>query len=186
MVAALWVPVVGGADVAWGALIVGLRGAVNKLGSSIVFGFDGLFVREEAREEMKVRDGIHEALYLDASAASLDRVDSKAGSLLTHISMMIAVATFVVASAETSWLEQFIIGAEIFVYLRLALCCLRCLVFVDVPEGLHRLSGGGDGSFKSLLREQAIIRGGILNVAIRWTFVVTFVFALSLAAHLVL
>lgn len=162
-----------------------LLSALNKLSFGVVFGFDAFFSGNEARSRLKVRDGIHEKLYLDGTTEALDRIDSKAGSLLTHISMMIAVAAFVVSSADTSLLEQIIIGAEIFCYLMLALCCLRCLVFVDVPRGLQNL-GSGDDSVVALLREQAIIRGVILNFAIRGTFLVTFVFALSLAVHMIL
>ncbi len=168
-----------------GGCDLGLGNALNRVSHGVVFGFDSLFVNDAARAELRVRDGIHETLYLNATADALDRVDSKAGSLLTHISMMIAVAAFVVSSTETSLAEQLIIGAEIFLYLMLALCCLRCLVFVDVPNGMQNLGAEKD-SVRVLLREQAVVRGIILNFAIRWTFLVTFVFALSLAAHLIL
>lgn len=150
---------------------------LHRFTDGLVRGFDDLILGRNIQATDKIRDGINETLYLDAGEDSLDRVDAKAGSVLTHISMMIAAATFVVSSDETHWLEQVFIGIEITVYIFLALCCLRCLLFHDLPAKVHTINSS---DLKSLVRDQAIRHGLMLNFAIRWTFLISFVFALSL------
>lgn len=160
------------------------KGQLNSFSESMIDGFDKVIVGNVQVSSGKLNEHINEASYVQASETSLDRADSKAGSVLTHISMMIAAATFVVSSTDTHWLEKLIIGFELCAYLLLALCCLRCLVYVDIPKGFGELTGGGDASITKRIRRQVVVRSSHLNFAIRWTFVVTFVFALSLAAHL--
>jgi hypothetical protein len=99
---------------------------------------------------------------------------------------MIAAATFVISADESHWFEKVVIGSEIIAYLFLALCCLRCLFYRDLVPASVTLSGEGPEAYKNLVREDVIRHGFLLNFAVRWTFAITFIFALSLAAPLIL
>jgi len=54
-------------------------------------------------------------------------IDSKAGGLLTHTSMMIAALGVSAPVVANDYLEQGVIVVEIMFYLMVALGCLRCL-----------------------------------------------------------
>jgi hypothetical protein len=53
-------------------------------------------------------------------------IETKAGVLLTHISMMIAVTGLMLAISSASLWYQVLLGVELTVYLLLALLCIRC------------------------------------------------------------
>lgn len=147
---------------------------------------DPIFLGSDFKSDVPIGKGLENHQYNDSVDDALARIDSKAGSLLTHISMMIAAATFVISADGTKVFEKVVIGAEIILYLFLALGCLRVLVYQDVLSNPRSLSGPGPDAYKAELRAQVIRRGAILNFAIRHTFLLTFIFAISLAAPLIL
>ncbi len=100
--------------------------------------------------------------------------------------MMIAAATFMISGDAAATIENVIIGGEIVVYIFLALCCIRCIIYRDL---LRAHGGQTDPDFKNYLkgiREDVIRSGMILNFALRWTFFVTFLFMLSAIVHVIL
>ncbi len=118
--------------------------------------------------------GVNPTVLISENANAFDRIDAKAGSVLTHISMMLAAARFMISAAVTSDLERIVIGIEIICYLFIALICIRCLGFVDIPGPQH----GGLGQVNSKLRIEVRRRSLLLNIAIRWMFLITFIFML--------
>jgi len=46
--------------------------------------------------------GVNPTILISENANAFDRIDAKAGSVLTHISMMLAAATFMISAADTS------------------------------------------------------------------------------------
>ena len=127
-------------------------------------------------------EGAGSHVWISGNGAALDRIDAKAGSLLTHISMMLAAATFMISAADTSSIERVIIGLELVCYLFLALLCVRCLAFRDIPIG----TPSGLGRLSEELRLEVRRRSLILNIAVRWMFLITFVFMLSVLVHIFL
>lgn len=148
-------------------------------------GFDSLVLSISGPDDSEAVSGLNPLLYHAAVEDALDQINAKAGSVLTHISMMIAAATFVVSTDDTHLLERIIIAVEISAYLFFALCCLRCLAYTDLPFGYGKQNRGAE-RYREELRGVVRVRGQILNFAVRWTFLVTFIFALSLAAHMFL
>lgn len=127
------------------------------------------------------------AVFMDANEDALDRIDNKAGSLLTHISMMVAAASFMVGAADTSTLERVVIGFEITLYLFFALLCLRCLSFRDLASSRDQSTRAGSlARYRHEMRREVVVRSILLNLSIRWVFLITFVFLLSVFVHLVL
>lgn len=158
---------------------------LNSLAGSLMSGFDSLVLSAEDLDNIPIGPGMREEWTSEGSEQSLDRLDSKAGSLLTHISMMIAAASFMVTSENSSNLERIVIGAEITAYLFLALICLRCLVYRDFID--HKLNSGTNvEDYKMHTRSEVKRRAQLLNFSLRWVFFITFIFALSVFVHLVL
>ena len=157
-------------------------GGLNWFADRVLFGIDAWLVSEDDLEIAPV-EGISLSIVMDADTEALDRLDGKAGSLLTHISMMIAAATFMVSSASTSYLENVVIGIEVTIYIFLALLCVRCLAFTTLipTRGLNTLH-----QYRADLRREVQTRSLILNFCVRWVFIVTFIFMLTVLAHLVL
>ena len=159
-------------------MIVGL---LDRLAQKVVVDFDRLLISEPSIEDGDF-EGVHPEVWMSGNETALDRIDAKAGSVLTHISMMLAAATFMISAADTSDFERVVIGLEIICYLFLALICIRCLGFIDVPgRKIARI-----GRIETELRVEVRRRSLLLNIAIRWMFLVTFVFMLSVLAHIFL
>ncbi|MDX8346653.1 hypothetical protein SLH49_01530 [Cognatiyoonia sp. IB215446] len=154
---------------------------LDRLAQKMVLEIDHLMIDDPMIDDADF-EGVNPTVWVKGNAAALDRLDSKAGSLLTHISMMLAAATFMISAADTSDVERVIIGLELVCYLFLALICVRCLRFVDLP-----LAGtGGLGRIDEQLRLEVRRRSLLLNIAIRWMFLITFVFMLSVLVHIFL
>ena len=154
---------------------------LDRLAQKVVQDFDGLLITNPVIEDSDF--AVNPTIWMQSNAEAFDRVDAKAGSLLTHISMMLAAATFMISAANTSDIERAVIGLEVVCYLFLALICVRCLRFVDIPNST---SGGGVENVHHELRLEVRRRSLILNIAIRWMFLITFVFMLSVLAHIFL
>lgn len=152
-------------------------------GKLMVF-FEDRILGKDFKGDVPIGLGLENHQYLDSVEDALQRIDSKAGALLTHISMMITAGTFVISRPGTSLFETVVIGIELSVYLLLALCCVRCLLYRDVISGGQRLNGDGPDRYRRILRENVVRSGTMLNFAVRQTFVVTFAFALSLILNL--
>ena len=157
---------------------------MNMLTTNLILGFDSWFI-SEAEEKFEADDGYNPKIWMDANEPSMDRIDAKAGSMLTHISMMVAAASFMVSSGETSLIERIIVGLEITAYLFFALVCVRCLMYRDLVTDTQA-SAKGMERYRTELRREVIIRRNMINLSIRWVFLITFVFMLSVAVHLVL
>ncbi|MEO1733505.1 MAG: hypothetical protein AAFR45_07745 [Pseudomonadota bacterium] len=111
----------------------------------------------------------------------LDIIDTKAGALLTHISLMTAIVGIMLVSFVESRLEQGILLLEMIAYLILGVMCLQCF----------RL-GQGRGSD---LEEEIVIEGRMHEIAFRWdlhrfclntTTLVTLFFIATMVLHVFL
>ncbi len=154
---------------------------LDRLARKVVSEIDGLLIREPTIDDADF-EGINPIIWMSGNETALDRIDAKAGSLLTHISMMLAAATFMISAADTSDLERVIIGIELVCYLFLALLCVRCLGFVDVPGRKHAKIDRVEEELRLEVRRRSLL----LNISIRWMFLITFVFMLSVLAHIFL
>ena len=154
---------------------------LDRLAKKVVVEIDHLLISPPGVEDSDL-DGVNSSILISGNEKAFDRIDAKAGSILTHISMMLAAATFMISAADTSDIERIIIGVEIICYLFIALICIRCLGFVDVP-GNHQ---SGLGKIHEQLRIEVRRRSLLLNISIRWMFLITFVFMLSVLAHIFL
>lgn len=159
--------------------------ALDRLATKLLTEFDELVVGRNAAESINFSGSSLDNAFLEAGVDALERLDAKAGALLTHISMMIAAASFMISNADTSTFERFIVGFEIVMYLFLALCCLRCLKYRDLSRSM-RANTQETKEYQRSVRTDAFISGKILNFALRWTFLVTFVFMLSVLVHIFL
>ncbi len=154
---------------------------LDRLAKKMVKDIDRLVIVEPTVDSDDF-EGIHSKVWIDSNQTAMDRIDAKAGSPLTHISMMLAAATFMISAADTSNLEQVIIGFEIVAYLFVALLCIRCLGFIDTPGPQHQRIA----PVQNELRIEVRRRANILNISIRWMFLITFVFMISVLAHIFL
>ena len=165
------------------------RTLLNRYADRLIEDFDALVLGEYEPELGSVINGFFRN-FVDISEASIARLDGKAGATLTHISMMIAAATFVISSDSSSVPEKSIILVEVTLYLFAALCCLRCLVFTDrlLMGDLTKLNltDSAMDEYGHKLVLEVLKRGRLTNLAVKLTFFVTFIFALSLAAHIML
>jgi len=151
------------------------------LAKKVVKDVDRLLISEPAIEDADF-EGVNPFVWMSGNETALDRIDSKAGSMLTHISMMLAAATFMISAADTSDLERIIIGIEIIAYLFIALICIRCLGYVDIPGRKHQSIDRIEHELRLEVRRRSLL----LNISIRWMFLITFVFMLSVLAHIFL
>ena len=154
---------------------------VDRLAQKLVSEIDHLLINDPKIEDGDF-SGVNPTIWIQGNSEALDRLDSKAGSLLTHISMMLAAATFMISAADTSHVERIIIGLEVVCYLFLALICIRCLRYLDLPSAAQ----SGLGRINEQIRLEVRRRSLLLNIAIRWMFLITFVFMLSVLAHIFL
>jgi hypothetical protein len=152
---------------------------LDRLAKKLVSEVDRLIISEPKIEDADF-EGVNPLVWLDGNEAALNRIDAKAGSLLTHISMMVAAATFMISAVDTSYLERVIIGVEIVCYLFIALLSIRCLGFVDVPGPKHNSISRINRDLRIEVRRRSLI----LNISIRWMFLVTFLFMLSVFGHI--
>jgi len=158
-------------------------GLLDRLAKKVVSEVDHLLISEPDIQDSDF-EGVNPLIWTKGNSEAFDRIDAKAGSLLTHISMMLAAATFMISAADTSDLERIIIGIELICYLFLALVCVRCLSFIDIPKTSN--GHGGMDKIHLSLRTEVRKRSLLLNIAIRWMFLITFVFMLSIMAHIFL
>ena len=93
-------------------MIVGL---LDRLAQKVVVDFDRLLISKPSIEDGDF-EGVHPEVWMSGNETALDRIDAKAGSVLTHISMMLAAATFMISAADTSDFERVVIGLEIICY----------------------------------------------------------------------
>ena len=154
---------------------------LDRLAQKVISEVDHLLISEPTIDDSDF-DGINPIIWMSGNETALDRIDAKAGSLLTHISMMLAAATFMISAADTSDLERIIIGIELICYLFVALLCVRCLRFVDVPGRIHERIDRIERELRIEVRRRSLL----LNISIRWMFLITFVFMLSVLAHIFL
>lgn len=165
------------------------RTLFNRFGDSLIEGFDALVLGDPEPDLEPVANGFFRNI-VDVSEGAISRLDGKAGATLTHISMMIAAATFVISSDSSSALEKFVIFVEVTLYLFAALCCLRCLIFTDrlfMSDIVKvNLTDSATEEYGRTLVLEVSKRGRLTNLAVKLTFFVTFIFALSLAAHIML
>ena len=74
------------------------------------------------------------SILVDRAEALISSLETKAGVLLTHISMMIAVTGIMLtAGSESDWYKLFL-TIELSVYLILALVCIRCQSHFDANK----------------------------------------------------
>lgn len=163
-------------------------GFIEGLGLS----FDRLVIGEVSDSffgEKEMEGHISQKYELNNSEA-LDRLDAKASAMLTHISMMVATGAFIANRAGTNKLELIIITSEIVIYLFLALCCLRVIVYQDLIKPKPTGSGKGvtaDGIFFEVPARYAVNKAaayvGFIN---KWLFFITFIFAITLLGHVLI
>ncbi len=154
---------------------------LDRLAHKVLKDVDRLLISEPSIEDADF-DGVNPIVWMSGNEAALDRIDAKAGSMLTHISMMLAAATFMISAADTSAAERIVIGIEVVCYLCIALICIRCLGFVDIPGRKHQSIDRIEKELRFEVRRRSLL----LNIAIRWMFLITFVFMLSVLAHIFL
>ena len=154
---------------------------LDRLAKKMVGDFGRLLI-DEPRIEDSDFEGVNPKVWLSSNESALVRIDAKAGSLLTHISMMIAAAAFMISPSTTSNLERVVVGLEIVGYLFLALMCVRCLSMIDIPGGEYKDLGRVSVELRLEVRRRSML----LNMALRWVFLLTFVFLLTVLAHLTL
>lgn len=159
--------------------------ALNNLAGRLMRDFEKIVLRDRPLENVAIGEGLEGRQYLESVEDALTRIDAKAGAVLTHISMMVAAGAFVFSAGRIHWLEKIAIGCEIVAYLFLALCCLRCLLYRDVLSENMKLQGMGPDAYRAKVRIEVVKSGLILNFAVRWTFFITFIFAISLTFQLV-
>jgi hypothetical protein len=101
----------------------------------------------------------------------LQIIDSKAGGLLTHTSMMIAALGISAPVVANDYFEQGVIVLEIMFYLLVALGCLRCLSMfqndLDSPAG-------------EAARDELIFRHKLFGLCNRAAILLTLLVLLSL------
>lgn len=125
---------------------------------------------------------------INALEVQMQEIAQKAGSTLTHISLMVAIALFVIQGADTSLFETIIVSVEVFLYLWMALVCLTCLYFHDTRSertGEQTWRSGTTVRASSLLR-RVLRTAPLQNFATRWTLLISFIFMLSLIVHIIL
>jgi len=162
-----------------------LFGRLNTLADKAMFGIDSWII-DPGELEAETIEGVHPSLLTDTNEVALERLDAKAGSLLTHISMMIAASSFMISFSETHIVEKVIVGSQMTFYLFLAILCVRCLVFQDLvrTRGNHGQLMLPD--YRASVRLEVKRRALLLNFCTRWLFLITFVFAITVVVHLVL
>jgi hypothetical protein len=64
--------------------------------------------------------------FVRGAEALILTIETKAGTLLTHISMMIAVTGLMLATSSESLSYEVLLAGELTIYLLLALLCIRC------------------------------------------------------------
>src|ERR1700733_2759654 len=102
---------------------------------------------------------------------SFQIIDSKAGGLLTHTSMMIAALGVSAPVVANDRFEQGVIVVEIMFYLLVALGCLRCLsMFQDDLEK----------PAKEAARDELILRHKLFRLCNRAATLLTFLVLVSL------
>ena len=156
---------------------------LDKLATSVLEQFHRHLIPEPSIDDSDF-DWLSSGILQYGNEEALDRLDAKAGSLLTHISMMVAAATFMISAIDTSPLEKIIISVEIIAYLYLALLCICCLKFIDIPPTTPAVKVSK--RMRTELRLEVRRRSLLLNIAIRWMFLITFVFMLTVVAHIFL
>ena len=153
----------------------------DRLAQKMVKDFDRWLIDEPSIEDADF-EGVNPQIWMSNNESALVRIDAKAGSLLTHISMMIAAAAFMISPSDTSQWERAVIGLEITGYLFLALMCVRCLNMIDIPGRNHEVLSRIETEIRKEVRRRSLI----LNAAVRWVFLLTFVFLLTVIVHLTL
>jgi len=64
----------------------------------------------------------------------LNKVDTKSGPLLSHVSLMITVLALFLASPQINSVKKTFICAEMTAYIIVALCCLRCIHVFQIGD----------------------------------------------------
>lgn len=107
----------------------------------------------------------------------LDVLDNKTSSLLSHVSIMMAVLSIFFGETEAGTLVRTLVVVELFCYLLISLGCLL-VVFVITPNDNHASAD------EELERSIAVLmwRRRMYNVCMVATWVVTFAFMLTLVA----
>lgn len=104
----------------------------------------------------KVASDGDKAALPDAVHRAFGEIDTKAASLLTHVSMMVAALGITATLIANSPLEQGFMVTQIMLYLLVAIACLRCsALFRAVTE---------DEMSEEKLRKELVLRRETFNV----------------------
>lgn len=114
----------------------------------------------------------------DAAAYYTDAIDGKTSSLLTHVSIMLAVLAVFYASMPEPSLAKDAILIELFLYLFVTLGCLLSIRILGPGKSQRSLD-----EIVVVSAQVAVARLRIYNISWMATFLVTAAFIVTLVAH---
>jgi hypothetical protein len=117
----------------------------------------------------------HDLIVAGVTSEPLQRIDTKAAGLLTHVSMMIAGLGLIAPLVASSHLEVGVVVVEIAAYMLIALGCLRCLSIFQSKE-LFRPSE----NLQELVSYELILRRELYGWCNRLAIILTIVVFLLL------
>ncbi len=113
-------------------------------------------------------------------------LETKAGVLLTHISMMIAVTGLMLALSSDEFWYELTLGVELVAYLLLALLCIRCQnhfrtteFAVLVAKGSNRKDGAPHHVYQNAIFGELIYREWLFPIIQRCLYGLTFLLILT-------
>ena len=116
----------------------------------------------------------------------ISALESKTGTLLTHISMMIAITGLMLAISNDSMWYEVVLALELIFYLLLALLCIRCQKHYRTDEFSKTISRGRESKnhpphnvYQSAVFGELFYRERLFRFIQRTLYVLTFLLILT-------